>query len=40
MVGGGVGVILFVFKDKFNAFAKSEVWYVLIWMFVEQEIGS
>ena len=38
LMGGVVGVILFVFKDEFNAFAESEIWYVLVWMFVEQEM--
>ena len=38
LMGGGVGAILFVFKDEFNASAESGVWYVLVWMFVEQEM--
>ena len=38
VMGGSYGVVLYVCKDEGNAFADSEIWYVLIWMFEEQEM--
>ena len=38
LMGGSCGVVLYVCKDEFNAFADSGIWYVLIWMFEEQEM--
>ena len=36
LMTGDVGLVLFVFKEDFNAFAMDEVWYVLIRMLVEK----
>ena len=30
LMGGSYGVVLYVCKDELNAFADSEIWYVLI----------
>ena len=37
-MGGFLGVIVFVLRDEFNAFGESEIWYVLTWLFKEQEL--
>ena len=34
LMAGEVGLVVFVLKEDFGAFAKDKVWYVVLWMLV------